>query len=203
MTTTAKPKGFGVSSQTPRQIIKDMCQADYLRPDEIDEFVQETRDYYARSYYDALDLTEYPLECRRTELTKPTLNKKGVHNISYEPFIMKYENFHGYWGLNVVQFSDNTDFSVLVNIGGHNIFDKTQARVSIEDEYGDEVYQEWRKLVLSEYDESIAWLMQDIATYCPGIKAHSCTNCESAERLMARTPNVYLHRKVAFLIVPN
>jgi hypothetical protein len=115
---------------------------------------------------------------------------------------------HNLWGIGVNQIytesgSTYLDFTITASVGTRQVFHREQARNSIIRFYGESAYEEWKRVALSQYDESMAVLMDDLAKRHPGLKAHSVTTCESAERLMARTPNVYLHRKVAFLIVPN
>jgi hypothetical protein len=201
-----KPKsGFGVSKQTPQQIIRSMCQKEVLRPQNIDAFVLNNRSEMDRDYpYRIHTFTEHPLECYEEE---PSSHVGGSyrHHSAGMSVSAKYMGQHGFLTLSVVEYPDMgyTDFSVDAEIGGRAVFHKLQAKNNIIRVYGEEVYKEWRRHVLDTYDESIAWLMNDISEKCPGLKAYSITTCESAERLMARTPNVYLHRKMAFLIVPE
>ena len=204
--TLTKPKsGFGVSTQTPQQIIRSMCQTELLRPQNIDEYVLNNRSIYDLDYPHRIHtFTEHPLECYKEE---PSSQVGGTyrHHSAGKDAHWKYMGKHGFLLLLVAEYPDlgYVDFSVDTNIGGRTVFHKQQAKNNIIRVYGEDVYKEWRRRVLDTYDESIAWLMNDISEKCPGLKAHSVTTCESAERLMARTPNVYLHRKVAFLIVPE
>ena len=204
--TLTKPKsGFGVSTQTPQQIIRSMCQTKHLRPENIEEFVLSNRSIFDQDYpYRIHTFTEHPLE---SYAEKPSSHVGGTsyHRRGKISLSAKYTGMHGFLTLSVAEYLDlgYADFSVDANIGGRAVFHKLQAKNNIVRVYGEDVYKEWRRRVLDTYDESIAWLMNDISEKCPGLKAYSITTCESAERLMARTPNVYLHRKVAFLIVPE
>ena len=204
--TLTKPKsGFGVSTQTPQQIIRSMCQTELLRPQNIDEYVQNNRSRYDLDYtYRVHDFKKHPLNCP-PESPYSTVGIEGWHQGAEKPMSLRYLGFHGLWHLGAIYYptDGHTDFSVNANIGAVFSFHKLEAKNNIIRVYGEDVYKEWRRRVLDTYDESIAWLMNDISERCPGLKAHSVTTCESAERLMARTPNVYLHRKVAFLIVPE
>ena len=204
--TLTKPKsGFGVSRQTPQQIIKGMCQREVLRPHNIDGFVLSNRKDFDADYpYREYDFVTHPLNCTRES---PNSNVGGGdwHQGADMPMVYRYLGTHGLWTLLVAYFPTDgyTDFSVCANTGSISTFHKLEAKNNIIRVYGEDVYKEWRRRVIDTYDESIAWLMNDISEKCPGLKAYSVTTCESAERLMARTPNVYLHRKVAFLIVPE
>ena len=204
--TLTKPKsGFGVSRQTPQQIIKGMCQREVLRPQNIDAFVLNNRSVMDQDYpYRPFTFTEHPLESYEEE-PRSFVGGTYRHHSAGKSVSAKYMGQHGFLTLSVVEYPDMgyTDFSVGAEIGGKCVFHKLQAKNNIISVYGEEVYKEWRRRVLDTYDESIAWLMNDISEKCPGLRAWSVTTCESAERLMARTPNVYLRRKVAFLIVPE
>jgi hypothetical protein len=201
-----KPKsGFGVSRQTPQQIIKGMCQREVLRPQNIDAYVLDNREEYDADYpYREQDLSSHPLNCSQ-ESPNSKVDIKGWHHGANKPMFQRYAGTHGLWHLTAIHYPTDgyTDFSVCANIGDYHTFHKLEAKNNIIRVYGEDVYKEWRRRVIDTYDESIAWLMNDISEKCPGLKAYSITTCESAERLMARTPNVYLHRKVAFLIVPE
>ena len=204
--TLTKPKsGFGVSTQTPQQIVRSMCQTKDLRPENIEGFVLDNREKYDADYpYREQHFVNHPLNCTR-ESPYSEVGIEGWHQGVQKPMFVRYIGFHGLWHLGVVHYPTDrhTDFSVNADIGSVFSFHKLEAKNNIIRVYGEDVYKEWRRRVLDTYDESIAWLMNDISEKCPGLKAYSITTCESAERLMARTPNVYLHRKVAFLIVPE
>ena len=200
----SKP-GFGISQQTPRQIIKSMCQSEVLRAHNIDSYVLENRKNWNSDYAHRVSaLEQHPLECYSPAESFAD-NQRGYHATAKQATINRYFGRHGFWSLIVLEFPDQkcTDFSIVADIGGQSAFHKEAARSNIIRVYGEDVYKEWRRRVLDTYEESITWLMNDITEKCPGLKAWSVTSCESAERLMARTPNVYLHRKVAFLIVPE
>ena len=196
-------RNFGTPA-SPTSIIKSMCkEIDFLRPPNINTFVDELRKTYNEIY---LSGTPNP------EIGGDQIDKPVDYDEQTEAFktcnlsTVIYCGVVGWWKLLITIEKDGRhDFTFGVRALNRYIFHPGQARKWVLHYSNERKYEEWKVEVKSLFDENALFLIDKASKKIPGFKSWSVTSSPSSERLMKRlsslTPKVQVYKRVAFLFL--
>ena len=193
--------GFG-GSISADQIIKNLrANVSLLQGANIDSTVDELRSVWLKDYpnrkcspFSKEDL----FNDRKTEVDD--LSGMVINNPNHKGTQVKFSASHGHWSLMcMVQPNGIKDFQFCVWDGNRHVFHPLEARAHILQHHDEETFQEWKRLVMSQWEEASNWLIQEARKAIRGYRAWSVTCGDSSERLMKNCPRVEVRNHVAFL----
>jgi hypothetical protein len=199
-------KGFSSATITPEQLIRNYRNSvKELSPSNIHETVDEKRSFWNADYphrihrvsTDKEHLLGLSDEHRIIDTSIFSVSNKRLTGIQHL-FAAEY----GHWHLLIYIMPDGTkEFSFNVHAGSVLTWHPAEARNNILHHYDSETYNEWKRVVMCEWDEASAWLMSQAKEALPGFKAWSVTADESSTRLMKSVDGISVVSHVAFLFL--
>ena len=197
-------KGFGVALSPKQQIKNFRRNTPALTPQNIGIHVQTMRDQwngdYGKRCASKATSIDKVMEVREPEVV--VFSDWVIENKKMMGMKMHFCAHYGHWSLLLYTMPNgDKEWSINVSNGYTNTWHPTEAKNPLVKFHGEEVYHQWKRQVMSEYDEAIVWLMKEAKKACPGYTSWSITASESSARLMKRTPNVHVVSGVAFLFL--
>jgi hypothetical protein len=195
-------KGFATKTKSPKALIKDICTTKKLTPQNIGATVvwlqtEWLRDYGNRHPSEPIAKAAFNRGEKKYAEANPKFN---MFNKSHTIEEHIFSGFCGSWALMIMRQADGQiDWQVCLWCGDRFAFHPKQVENFALPNLGEQGFKDWKKHVMSEFDSSIKWLMDEAKRLCPGIKAWSAVCCDSSKRLCKQMPGVHVYRGVAFL----
>jgi hypothetical protein len=187
-------KGFG-ASLAPRDIIKNLrANVSELTPANIEETVHNQRAYWDDDYGKRLSNTCILQECLFNPLEASVTTEFedfAILNPKLKGMKMHLMAQRGYWSLFIQTMpSGKKEFSFNVFCGNSHVWHPLEAKNNIVHHLGEDIYHQWKKVVLEDWKVQRGWLISQARKHCPGFRAWSVTANDSSTRLMKSCPRV-------------